>query len=166
MCQRVQADGEVVPRMTCDCSERSAPVCAFWRPPPGRAPMPAPVLEAVSQVVCPAGDTGGARPNRQRMGVYKPSVQRQAEYPRLVEAAAVQLGLRPDTPRHNGKAERSHREDQKRLYACYRFDPPDDVAKPSAVHNRPNDFPYGCQLFLLLIIFFHGCVLTENVNLL
>ena len=44
----------------------------------------------------------------------------------LFEATARQLGIRhklirPYTPRHNGKVERSHREDQKHFYDMYRF---------------------------------------------
>ena len=48
--------------------------------------------------------------------------------PTLFEATAARLGIRhklirPYTPRHNGKVERSHREDQKRFYStpCRRF---------------------------------------------
>ena len=65
----------------------------------------------------------------------------------LFESAAAQLGIRhklirPYTPRHNGKVERSHREDQKRFYSCHRFFSLDDFAKQLAVHNRrSNDFP-------------------------
>ena len=65
----------------------------------------------------------------------------------LFESAAAQLGIchkliRPYTPRHNGKVERSHREDQKRFYSCHSFYSLDDFAKQLAVHNRrSNDFP-------------------------
>ena len=42
------------------------------------------------------------------------------------ELTAARLGIlhnliRPYTPRHNGKVERSHREDQKRFYDTHRF---------------------------------------------
>ena len=63
------------------------------------------------------------------------------------EATAAQLGIRhklirPYTPRHNGKVERSHREDQKRFYSCHSFYSLDDFAKQLTVHNcRSNDFP-------------------------
>ena len=48
------------------------------------------------------------------------------ELPTLFEKTAAELGIRhklirPYTPRHNGKVERSHREDQKRLYDSHRF---------------------------------------------
>ena len=45
------------------------------------------------------------------------------DLPTLFEKTAAELGIRhklirPYTPRHNGKVERSHREDQKRFYSC------------------------------------------------
>ena len=50
--------------------------------------------------------------------------------------------IRPYTPRHNGKVERSHREDQKRFYACHCLYSLDDFARQLAVHNRrSNSFP-------------------------
>ena len=67
--------------------------------------------------------------------------------PTLFESAAAQLGIRhklirPYTPRHNGKVERSHREDQKRFYSCRSFYSLDDFARQLAVHNRrSNNFP-------------------------
>ena len=67
--------------------------------------------------------------------------------PSLFEATAAQLGIRhklirPYTPRHNGKVERSHREDQKRFYSCHSFYSLDDFDKQLAVHNRrSNNFP-------------------------
>ena len=69
------------------------------------------------------------------------------EIPSLLEATAAQLGIRhklirPYTPRHNGKVERSHREDQKRFYSSHTFFSLDDFAKQLAVHNRrSNNFP-------------------------
>lgn len=67
--------------------------------------------------------------------------------PTLFEKTAEQLGIRhklirPYTPRHNGKVERSHREDQKRFYSSHRFYSPDDFAKQLAVwQNRSNSRP-------------------------
>lgn len=69
------------------------------------------------------------------------------DIPTLFEATADLLGIRhklirPYTPRHNGKVERSHREDQKRFYDCHRFYSLDDFEKQLAVHNRrANNFP-------------------------
>ena len=67
--------------------------------------------------------------------------------PTLFENTAAQLGIchkliRPYTPRHNGKVERSHREDQKRFYSSHSFLSLDDFAKQLAAHNRrSNNFP-------------------------
>ncbi len=69
------------------------------------------------------------------------------DFPTLFEVTDAQLGIRhklirPYTPRHNGKVERSHREDQKRFYSCRSFYSLDDFARQLAVHNRrSNDFP-------------------------
>ena len=69
------------------------------------------------------------------------------DIPTRFERAAKRLELRhkrirPYTPRHNGKVERSHREDQKRFYSCHSFFSLDDFAKQLAVHNRrSNNLP-------------------------
>lgn len=69
------------------------------------------------------------------------------DLPTLFENTASQLGvrlkfIRPYTPRHNGKVERSHREDQKRFYSCHSFYSLDDFANQLAIHNRrSNNFP-------------------------
>lgn len=69
------------------------------------------------------------------------------DIPSLFEKTAAQLGIRhrlirPYTPRHNGKVERSHREDQKRFYSCHSFFSLDDFQKQLAIHNRrSNNFP-------------------------
>ena len=60
---------------------------------------------------------------------------------------AAELGIRhklirPYTPRHNGKVERSHREDQKRFYSCHSFYSLEDFEKQLATHNRrANNLP-------------------------
>ena len=65
----------------------------------------------------------------------------------LFEKTAVSLGIRhklirPFTPRHNGKVERSHREDQKRFYDIHRFYSPADFGAQFAVHlSRSNNQP-------------------------
>lgn len=69
------------------------------------------------------------------------------DLPTLFEATAQSLGIRhklirPYTPRHNGKVERSHREDQKRFYASHHFFSLPDFAAQLAVHNaRSNNRP-------------------------
>ena len=67
--------------------------------------------------------------------------------PTLFEETAAELGIRhklirPYTPRHNGKVERSHREDQKRFYDVHRFYSIDDYCGQLAAHNnRTNNCP-------------------------
>ena len=69
------------------------------------------------------------------------------DMPTLFEATARELGIRhklirPYTPRHNGKVERSHREDQKRFYSSRSFYSFADFEKQLAVHHRrSNNFP-------------------------
>ena len=69
------------------------------------------------------------------------------DLPTLFETTAAHLGIRhklirPYTPRHNGKVERSHREDQKRFYSCRSFYSLEDFAKQLTLHNRrSNNFP-------------------------
>ena len=69
------------------------------------------------------------------------------DLPTLFEVTAAKLAIRhklirPYTPRHNGKVERSHQEDQKRFYSCHNFYSLDDFAKQLTLHNRrSNDFP-------------------------
>jgi len=69
------------------------------------------------------------------------------DLPTLFEAALFANGIRhklirPYTPRHNGKVERSHREDQKRLYDIHSFYSLDDFGAQLAAHqNRSNNLP-------------------------
>lgn len=65
----------------------------------------------------------------------------------LIEARLKELGIilkliRPFTPRHNGKVERSHRKDNEYFYATHKFYSFDDFLKQLAVHlKRYNSFP-------------------------
>ena len=67
--------------------------------------------------------------------------------PTLFEARLKQCGIehkliRPYTPRHNGKVERSHRKDNEYFYASHKFYSFDDFKKQLAVHSRKyNHFP-------------------------
>ena len=67
--------------------------------------------------------------------------------PTLFEARLKQYGIehkliRPYTPRHNGKVERSHRKDNEYFYATHTFYSFDDFKKQLAVHSRKyNNFP-------------------------
>lgn len=67
--------------------------------------------------------------------------------PTLFERTLAQLGIRhklirPYTPRHNGKVERSHRKDNEEFYASHKFYSFEDFKKQLAVHQRQyNNFP-------------------------
>ncbi len=68
--------------------------------------------------------------------------------PTLFQARLAQYGImhkliRPYTPRHNGKVERSHRKDNERFYATHLFYSFGDFAKQLQVYNRRdyNRFP-------------------------
>jgi len=69
------------------------------------------------------------------------------EKPTLFELSLSELGIRhklirPYTPRHNGKVERSHREDQKRLYNEGSFYSLSDFRAQLSRHQyRSNNFP-------------------------
>ena len=69
------------------------------------------------------------------------------DIPTLFEDTAKELGIRhklirPYTPRHNGKVERSHREDQKRFYDAHRFRSLADFGAQLAGHqSRSNSRP-------------------------
>ena len=91
------------------------------------------------RVECVQTDNGSEFTNRFLTG--------KQDRPTLFEVTAAQLNIRhklirPYTPRHNGKVERSHREDQKRFYSTHTFFSLDDFVKQLAVHNRrSNNFP-------------------------
>jgi transposase InsO family protein len=67
--------------------------------------------------------------------------------PTLFEVTLTQMGIRhklirPYTPRHNGKVERSHREDQKRFYSSHSFYSFQDFAAQLAfLLRRSNSIP-------------------------
>ena len=60
----------------------------------------------------------------------------------LERLGVVHKLIRPYTPRHNGKVERSHREDHNKFYSCHRFYSLADLNAQLAVHlNRSNNRP-------------------------
>ena len=69
------------------------------------------------------------------------------DIPTRFELSAAKLGIRhklirPYTPRHNGKVERSHSEDQKRFYDSHCFYSLADFGGQLAAHqSRSNNFP-------------------------
>jgi len=82
------------------------------------------------------------------------------DLPTLFETTAAKLGVRhklikPYMPRHNGKVERSHREDVKRFYATHRFYSLADFGVQLAAHqNRSNHIPMRPLRFLSPVQFF------------
>ena len=61
---------------------------------------------------------------------------------RLKELGITHKQIRPFTPRHNGKVERSHRKDNEYFYATHKFYSFEDFSKQLAVHlKRYNSFP-------------------------
>ncbi len=76
--------------------------------------------------------------------------------PTLFESTLERLGIkhkliRPYTPRHNGKVERSHREDHNKFYSCHSFYSCADLnAQLAARLGRTNNLPMrhwvGCRL--------------------
>ena len=84
------------------------------------------------EVECIQTDNGAEFTSRFTANKHKPT---------LFEATLMQLGIRhklirPYTPRHNGKVERSHREDQKRFYNKHAFFSLDDFGGQLAAHQR------------------------------
>lgn len=81
------------------------------------------------------------------MEFIKEFKERAKRKPSLFEARLEQLGIRhklirPYTPRHNGKVERSHRKDNEYFYATHKFYSFEDFKNQLAVHNRKyNAFP-------------------------
>ena len=81
------------------------------------------------------------------MEFIKEFKERAKRKPSLFEARLEQLGIkhkliRPYTPRHNGKVERSHRKDNEYFYASHKFYFFEDFKKQFAAHNRKyNTFP-------------------------
>ena len=71
----------------------------------------------------------------------------QKEKRTLFEVTLAQLGIRhklirPYTPKHNGKVERSHRKDNEEFYACHKFYCFEDFECQLAVRQRQyNNFP-------------------------
>lgn len=90
-------------------------------------------------IECVQTDNGSEFTNRLVAG--------QKHLPTLFETTLAQLGIRhklirPYTPRHNGKVERSHRKDNEEFYASHKFYSFADFQKQLAVRQRSyNAFP-------------------------
>lgn len=86
------------------------------------------------------------------------------EKPTLFETTLARLGVRhklikPYTPRHNGKVERSHREDHNKFYSCHTFFSHSDLNAQLATRlDRTNNIPMRPLGWLSPIEFFNNFV--------
>ena len=89
-------------------------------------------------VHCVQTDNGLEFTNRLASSHHKPTMFEKA----LAKHNITHQLIRPFTPRHNGKVERSHRKDNEYFYATHTFYSFDDFAKQLKVHNyKYNRFP-------------------------
>ena len=89
-------------------------------------------------IKCVQTDNGAEFTNRLCAGKTTPTLFEKA----LAKHGIQHKLIRPFTPRHNGKVERSHRKDNEYFYATHKFYSFDDFAKQLKVHNRNyNRFP-------------------------
>ena len=89
-------------------------------------------------VHCVQTDNGLEFTNRLASSHHKPTMFEKA----LAKHNITHRLIRPFTPRHNGKVERSHRKDNEYFYATHTFYSFDDFAKQLKVHNyKYNRFP-------------------------
>ena len=86
----------------------------------------------------------------------------------LFEATLEKLGIkhkliRPYTPRHNGKVERSHREDHNKFYKCHSFYSCADLNVQLAARlKRTNDRPMRPLNWLSPIEFFNDYLVQDH----
>lgn len=98
------------------------------------------VVEAFPYVIeCVQTDNGSEFTNRLNPKVTK----RKTLFEQTLDDFGIGHKLiRPFTPRHNGKVERSHRKDNEEFYASHRFYSFDDFKKQLALRQRQyNNFP-------------------------
>lgn len=90
-------------------------------------------------IECVQTDNGSEFTNRFTTHRDKPTLFQK----RLAEHGIRHKLIKPFTPRHNGKVERSHRKDNERFYATHLFYSFEDFAKQLKVYNRKdyNLFP-------------------------
>ena len=91
------------------------------------------------KIECIQTDNGTEFTNRLTTHRDKPTLFEK----RLEEHGIRHKLIRPFTPRHNGKVERSHRKDNERFYATHLFYSFEDFARQLKAYNRKdyNDFP-------------------------
>ena len=81
---------------------------------------------------CVQTDNGTEFTNRFTSNRDRPTLFEQL----LKQRGIVHKLIRPYTPRHNGKVERSHRKDNEYFYATHRFYSLNDFKKQLKVHNH------------------------------
>ena len=158
--QRVQVDVKVVPTsavsLTRSCAYSStppstnSPVCAFLAAYPEQSTYSS--ADFLQKTVQPGMHAGASEWSASRRTTALSSPidfsNSKRDLPTLFEATAAELDIRhklirPYTPRHNGKVERSHREDQKRFYSCHSFYSFDDFAQAACCPQPPlQQLPY------------------------
>lgn len=122
----------------------SIPDGGMWKPLRNTARSPPPCLRSIirafsCRIECIQTDNGSGFTSHFASGRNKPT---------LFQVHLKQHGLRhklirPFTPRHNGKVERSHHKDNERFYATHSFDSFEDFARQLEVYNWRdyNNFP-------------------------
>ena len=90
------------------------------------------------RIECVQTDNGTESTNRFTSEKDKPTL-----FDKVLEVNGIKHKLiKPYTPRHNGKVERSHRKDNEYFYASHRFYSLEDLKKQLAVYYRKyNNFP-------------------------
>lgn len=98
-----------------------------------------PFLKRGIEIHCIQTDNGFEFTNR----LAGNQTQRLTAFELTAQALVIKLKyIRPYTPRHNGKVERSHREDQKRYYNHHNFYSFEDFARQLAAwQSRSNQLP-------------------------
>lgn len=95
--------------------------------------------------------------------------------PTLFENTLKELGIRhklirPYTPRHNGKVERSHRKDNEEFYASHRFYSFEDFKKQLPIRERVyNNFPMRPLIIPVYIdkitnLYYNNCKIVEFIE--
>ena len=83
-------------------------------------------------------------------GIFFKVLGKQCYIPKVYKTAAALAILHklllPYTPRHNGKVERSHREDQRRFCDSHRFYSLADFDAQLAVHQSTSNYRPKCPL--------------------
>ena len=96
------------------------------------------IKAAPFKILCVQTDNGTEFTKRLLPGDSGPSLFET----RLEQAGIRHKLIRPYTPRHNGKVERSHRKDNEYFYASHKFYSFDDFKKQLAIHRyKYNHFP-------------------------